>query len=216
MATPSWLYYLLGALIVAVAAYCLSSLVTSFFTRRGSGRDIDVAHTAMGVAMAGLFVPAWSFGPYVMWELIFAALLVWFVVQSIQSLQHWGPHVPHEAVHAAMSLAMLLMYWFPMTTISMRPGPKLDPGLGFVLALSLFASAIFTLAAPVKGASHHGTHIPAYRMAQSGESRGPAGVAETRSQPLGTLEAILATPWLEDASHVIMCVAMGFMLILTL
>ncbi len=35
--------------------------------------------------MAGMFVADWAFGPSAIWELIFAALLVWFSVRSIQS-----------------------------------------------------------------------------------------------------------------------------------
>ncbi len=216
MATPSWLYYFFALLMLAVAAYCLGSLVASFFTRKGSGRDVDVAHAVMGVAMAGMFVSAWSFGPNVMWELIFATLVVRFAVRSIESVRQVGPHIPHEAIHAAKSLAMLLMYWFPMTTISMRSGARLDPGAGFVLAVLLFGSAIFTVAAPVKGASHHGARVRAYAMAQSGESSSSASLAGSDASPVGTLEAFLTTPWLEDASHVLMCVAMGFVLILAL
>ena len=30
------------------------------------------------------------------------------------------------------------------------------------------------------------------------------------------MEAIVTKPWLEDASHVVMCIGMGFMLILML
>jgi hypothetical protein len=103
-----------------------------------------------------------------------------------------------------------------MTAVPMRPGAKLDPGLGFVLAVMLFASAVFTLAAPIKGASHHGTHVRTYAMAQSAGSSSYAGGADGGTSPVVGLEALLATPWLEDASHAVMCVGMGFMLILML
>jgi hypothetical protein len=221
--TPSWLYYVFGILVLAVAAYCLASLVLSVSTRRTSGRDVDVAHTLMGVAMAGMFVSSWAFGPRAIWELIFAVLLVWFVTRSIQSILQYGAHVPHEAVHAAMSLAMLLMYWFPvgassasMSMTASAGAPKLDPAVGFVLALVFFASAVFTLASPVKGASHHGTHVPAYAIAGSGEPGGSANIEDGDTSPISTIEVLIATPWLEDASHVVMCVAMGFMLVLML
>jgi hypothetical protein len=217
--TPSWLYYLFASLMLAVAAYCLASLALSVPARRASGRDVDVAHTVMGVTMAGLFVGSLSFGPNAIWELVFAALLVWFAVHTVQSVLQYGPHVPHHAIHATMSLAMLLMYWFPMgsqsasSMSSMAGGSKLDPGLGLLLAFMFFGSAIFTLASPNKGASHHGTHVPQYAMA------GPAAStsdSETDASPVGRLDALLETPWLEDASHAVMCVAMGFMLILML
>jgi hypothetical protein len=169
----------------------------------------------MGLAMAGMFVSAWAFGRSVVWELIFAILLIWFLVRSIQSVRRWGLHVPHAMIHAVMSFAMLLMYWFPMGSSSgsgamsmsmSSTGPRLDPGLGLVIAFVLFASAIFTLASPVKGGSHYGAHPPSYVM--SGGMEGDAGIVEVDDR--------VAMPWLVDVSHVVMCVGMGFMLILML
>lgn len=226
MGTPSWLYYLFATLMLAVAGYGSVLLLVSVPMRQVSGRDVDVAHIFMGVAMAGMFVTDWAFGPSGFWELIFAILLVWFVVRSLQSIQRFGLHVPHEGVHAAMSLAMLLMYWYPMgatagSSMSMSMSAasnaaKLDPGLGLLLALMFFASAIFTLASPVKGASHHGRHAPALALsgARGAGAAGSSGSGGTRA--IGRVEALVTTAWLEDASHVVMCVGMGFMLILML
>jgi hypothetical protein len=223
------LYYLFGLLMLGVAGYSVALLVFSVTGRHHSGRDIDLAHIFMGVSMAGMFVAKWAFGPRAAWELIFAVLLVWFAVRSILSVQRFGLHKPHEAIHAAMSFAMLLMYLYPMgassrvsaMSMSMAAGgAKLDPGLGFALALMFFGSAVFTLASPVKGVSHHGHHALAYATS------GAAGTSECRdsrsgspqhgSADVGALEAVVTTPWLEDASHVVMCMAMGFMLILML
>lgn len=225
MGIPTWLYYLFGALMLAVAAYCFVLLVLSLTSNRPAGRDVDISHTVMGIAMAGMFVPAWAFGPNGMWELIFAVLMVWFVVRSIQSVQRFGLHVPHTLVHAAMSFAMLLMYWFPMALGSGSSGMSmgmsgsgsaahLDPGLGYLLALIFFGSAIFTLASPNKGASHHGTHLPALAMSGASGSAAPVSPHGAEAVPTGSLEALVAIPWLEDLSHVVMCVGMGFMLIL--
>jgi Domain of unknown function (DUF5134) len=223
MGTPSWLYYLFALLMLAVAGYGLVLLYYSATGRHHSGRDVDIAHMAMGVSMAGMFVPKWSFGPGSVWELIFAALLVWFIVRSIQSIQHFGLHKPHEAIHAAMSFSMLLMYWYPMGSTAGAAGmsmsaasgaAKLDPGLGFALACAFFASAIFTLASPVKGISHHGTHAFAY--AGPNGTRLSAGRPVAQSPRVGTVEALITKPWLEDVSHVVMCIGMGFMLILML
>ncbi len=223
MGTPTWLYYLFGVLMFAVAAYCFVLLVLSITSRRPAGRDVDVSHTLMGIAMAGMFVPAWAFGPNGLWVLAFAVLMVWFAVRSIQSVQRFGLHVPHALVHAAMSFAMILMYWFPMGLTSgsgamsmsgTTGGVHLDAGLGLLLALVFLGSAIFTLASPNKGASHHGTHLPAYAVsgadgsgARVGPHGGPDGVA-------GTVETRVAVPWVEDLSHVVMCIGMAFMLIL--
>ena len=225
MATPSWLYYFFGLVMLAVAAYCLTLLVYSVTGRHHSGRDVDIAHICMGVSMAGMFVPKWAFGPSAVWELVFAALMIWFLVRSLQSIQRFGLHKPHEAIHTAMSFAMLLMYWYPIgstsgtssMSMSVSSGAtKLDPGLGFALALMFFASAIFTLASPVKGTSHHGSHTLVHATSGSAGSSGPGTSTDKGSTTIGAVESAVTAPWLEDASHVAMCVAMGFMLILML
>jgi hypothetical protein len=213
---PPGLYYSFGVMMFAVAAYGLLLLVTLAAERRSSGRDVEISHVAMGVAMAGMFVPAWAFGPDVLWELIFVVLLVWFAARSVQSVRTWGLHVPHTAVHAVMSCAMLLMYWFPsgtsrhaMSMTASATGGRIDPGLSFLIAFVLFGSAVFTVASPNKGATHFGTHggepvlVPA--------SDGTAGAAATLS---ARVAAVVATPSLVDASNVVMSTAMGLMLIL--
>jgi hypothetical protein len=226
LSTPSWLYYFFGVLMLAIAAYCITLIVLAAMTNRPAGRDVEVSHVFMGVAMAGMFVGRWSFGPSAIWEIIFGALMIWFLVASIQSIQRWGFHLPHALIHALMNLAMLLMYWFPMGTSSSGSmamsssaaggGAKLDPGLGLALAFILLASAVFTLASPVKGRSHFGSHAPAYAV--SGSIRGarpecdPGGV----SASLLEVEEAVAAPWLVDVSHAVMCVAMAFLLILML
>jgi hypothetical protein len=219
MSTPTWLYYLFGVLMLAIAAYCLTLLVLSFVTHAPSGRDVEISHIFMGVAMAGMFVGQWAFGRSAVWEIIFGVLMIWFLVEGIQSVRTYGLHLPHALIHAVMSFAMLLMYWFPMGAslgaMSMSAsgaGAKLDPGVAFLVAFTLFASAIFTLASPNKGASHFGSHAPAYAVAGTTgpdprESEGGPGAAVA-------LDEIVATPRLVDLSHVVMCVAMGFMLLL--
>ncbi len=170
----------------------------------------------MGVAMSGMFVPAWSFGPDVAWELIFAAFLVWFVVRTVQSIQAWGLHVPHTAIHAVMSFAMLLMYWFPlgastgaMAMSTSAASGRTDPGLAFLIAFVLFGSAIFTIASPNKGATHFGTHCGPRATVTASDGRVVvAAPATTR------VAGIIGTPSLLDASHVVMSVGMGLMLIL--
>jgi len=224
MAVPSWLYYLFGVLMLAVAAYCFALLVLGALTRRPAGRDVEISHLFMGMAMAGMFVGSWSFGRSTVWEIIFAVLMVWFLTASIQSVQRYGLHLPHALVHAVMNFAMLLMYWFPMASASSggmsmsssAGGGRLDPGLALVLAFALCASAVFTLASPVKGRTHFGSHAPLYAMTGPVATTGPqAGSAPDRaSSPVVAIEEAVATPWLVDMSHEAMCVAMAFMLIL--
>lgn len=214
--TPVGLYYLFGALMLAVAAYSVMLVVTTVFDHRAIGRDVEISHVAMGVAMAGMFVPGWSFGPKALWEMIFGALLFWFIVRSIQSIQAWGLHVPHTAIHAVMSFVMLLMYWFPagavahaMSMSASGGGARIDPGLTFLMAFILFGSAVFTIASPNKGATHYGTHC-------GGIVRAPAsdGHEGTAVPAMTGIIGLAGSPSLLDTSHVIMSVGMGLMLIL--
>jgi len=219
--TPAYLYYLFAVAMLAVAAYSVALLVVSVAYRRPSGWDVDIAHLAMGLSMAGMFITGWAFGRNAMWQLIFLVLLVWFVVRSIQAMQLFGLHLSHYLIHAAMSFAMLLMYWFPAqsgqgSSMSMSMGmasggARIEPGLSFLLAFLFFGSAIFTLASPNKGASHHGTH---HRALALSAAAGGIVEPEVAPAPLTGAAGVIATPWLEDAAHVVMCVGMGFMLIL--
>jgi hypothetical protein len=173
------------------------------------------------VAMAGMFVGNWAFGRSTVWEIIFGALLIWFLVESIQSVRTYGLHLPHAMIHAVMNFAMLLMYWFPMGSsvgpMSMSAsttGAKLDPGVSFVVAFILFASAIFTLASPNKGASHFGSHAPAYALVGAAGSDRPEAHPESEVGVAIVVDEMVATPWLVDLSHVVMCIAMGFLLLI--
>jgi hypothetical protein len=219
--TPSWLYYLFGAAMLAVAAYCLTLLVLSVATKRPAGRDVEVSHLFMGLAMAGMFVDRWAFGRSAVWEIIFSVLMVWFLVAAIQSVERYGLHLPHALIHAVMNFAMVLMYWFPVSPSSSAGsmmagagGARLDPGLAYLLALVLCASAIFTLASPVKGRSHFGSHAPAYALGGSAGDDWRGGRPGGASTVAVALDDVVATPWLVDVSHVVMCVAMAFMLVL--
>jgi hypothetical protein len=140
------------------------------------------------------------------------------------SIRRYGFHLSHYLIHAVMSLAMLLMYAYPPVAneamsramagmaMSMSVESRLDPGLSFLLALVVLTSAVFTLASANKGASHHGSHPPTFAF--SGAPR----VADLEFGQGGSIvvgiEGTITTPWLEDVSHVVMCVGMGFLLIL--
>jgi hypothetical protein len=219
---PSWLYYLFGVLILVVAAYCLVSLIVEVAARQSSGWDVDLAHTFMGVSMSGQVVARWAFGPKAMWEMVFAVLLIWFVLRTLRSERRYGPHLSHFVVHAAMSLAMLLMYWFPVQAIgrtlagSMSPltrASKLDPALALVLALSFLSSAVFTLGSSNRGRSHHGTHVAPSTLSAAAEPRTMQRNNEPGIIRPGGVRGFVAEPRLEDASHAVLCVLMAFLLI---
>ena len=219
---PSWLYYLFALAMLAVAAYGLVLLAVSVAIRRTDGWDVDVTHIVMGVSMAGMFIADWAFGSAAIWELIFTVLLVWFLVQSVQSVIAFGIHLTHYLIHAAMSFTMLLMYVVPagarsgtmsMSMASSSSG-RIDPGLSFLLAVAFFASAVFTLASPNKGASHHGTHSRAYDMSGAAGGTLQASSGRTVTSTGHGAVRLITEPRLEDASHVVMAVGMGFLLIL--
>jgi hypothetical protein len=221
--TPAGLYYLFAVLMLVVAAYAMAFVVASYVDHWTPGRDVEVSHLAMGVAMAGMFVPAWSFGPKLLWVLVFGSLLIWFVVRALRSIQAWGLHVPHTAVHAHMSLAMLLMYSFPRGTLSHSMsmttpggGARMDPGLAFLIAFVLFGSAVFTIASPNRGATHFGTHCGDWVRVPAPVADGHGTdiqLVDTPPTQAGVLK-VMAAPALLDATHVVMSISMGLMLIL--
>jgi len=223
MSIPSWLYYLFALLMLAVAAYELGLLLLGIATRRYAGWDVELSHIFMGVSMAGMFVGQWAFGKNTVWEIIFSLLLIWFLFAALQSVLRYGLHLAHALIHAVMSFSMLLMYWFPIggssgsmsMSMSMSMSSSrgaVDPGLVALLSVILCASAIFTLASPIKGRSHFGSHAPAYVY---GAGDGSAVAQDPSSNsPAATLEETFAAPWLVDVSHAVMCVGMAFMLVL--
>ena len=139
-ATPVGLYYFFAVAMLAVAAYGLVSSLWPSQLAGTAGWDVDIAHVFMGVSMAGMFVAGWAFGPRSIWELIFTALLVWFIVQSLQSEIAFGIHLTHYLIHAAMSFAMILMYVFPAgassgaMSMASPSDARIDPGLSLLLA----------------------------------------------------------------------------------
>ena len=165
--------------------------------------------------MAGMFVGRWAFGRDEVWEVIFGTLMIWFLVHGVQSLLRYGVHLPHSLIHTLMNFAMLLMYWYPMgssragaMSMAGSAAPRLDGGVALALAFTLLLSAVFTLASPIKGASHFGCHVPPWVLA------GAPGPEVTTTSPALSVELVVARPWLADLSHVVMCVAMAFMLLL--
>ncbi len=225
MSIPSWLYYLFGGTMLAVAAYEFGLLALGVVTGRSAGRDVEISHIFMGISMAGMFVGQWAFGKNTVWEIIFGLLLIWFVAAAIQSVLQYGLHLPHALIHAVMSFAMLLMYWFPMggstvsgsmsmaMSMSSTEG-RADPGLVALLALILCTSAIFTLASPTKGRSHFGSHAPSYAFEATSSVASSQGPSADASSAWTAVERAVAAPWLVDVSHAIMCIGMAFMLVL--
>ena len=112
MTGPGWLAGTLAAVMLSVAAYCVSRLICARPRGRATERDVDTAHGAEGVAMAGMLVPSLGLLPGVMWEAAFAAAAGWFASRAIRARRRDGARTPppgHFLPHLMESGAMLYM-----------------------------------------------------------------------------------------------------------
>ncbi len=118
MRGPFWLAGILAALMLATAAYCATRLIIARAHRRPDERDVDLVHTVMGVAMAGMLVTWLNPLPDGVWAVMFGAGTGWFswrawrghrgradVTASGQSPHRH--HVPHLVMCGAMVYMLL-------------------------------------------------------------------------------------------------------------
>jgi len=233
---PGWLNDIFAAVMIAVAAYSAGRLVAARRLSLLTHRDVDVAHILMGTAMAGMLVSDLNPLPVGVWELVFSVLAGWFVWRCYQFVRDPSTGLAYDQnvhrlsrrlIHLVMSLAMLYMYLAALPAAvgsggSMAMGAATGATANFVLLplafiVALFASAIWEL--------DKIGHWSASRTAQG--QRAPALAAVGGGPP--TVSAISASddgagrpanPWLaprlEGASHIAMCVTMGYMLVLML
>jgi hypothetical protein len=75
---PSWLAGILAVIMIATAAYCASRLIIARTHQRKDERDVDLVHTVMGVAMAGMLVSWLNPLPDGVWAVMFGAGTGWF------------------------------------------------------------------------------------------------------------------------------------------
>ena len=212
-ASPAWLYYAFGVAMIVVAAYGAVLLALGVATRRTSGWDVDVAHTFMGVAMAGMFVSTWSFGPGALWELVFAGLATLFLVRSAQSILRFGLHVPHESIHAIRlrnGADALVRCRTGRRAVDVDGPCLVNTNRSRPHRARVPHTGLCCLHARFTGEGHLPSRIAhamrGRRRNERRERRGPSRVVRCG--------AVIAAPMLEDVSHVAMCVAMAFMLIL--
>jgi hypothetical protein len=114
---PLWLPDSFAGVMIAVSIYCSVRLLAARRLRRRISVDVNIGHVAMGVAMAGMLVPALQVLPTGLWEAFFVGLAAWFFRQSARFIaRHLGDgegdlhHVSHYLTHLVMSCAMLYMY----------------------------------------------------------------------------------------------------------
>jgi hypothetical protein len=244
MRNPLWLDDLVGGLMVAVAVYSVGRLVAARVWSRPIHRDIEVTHVLMGTSMAGQLVSDLNPIPSGVWELVFAALAVWFVRGCYEFVTHPGidsrydDHVHRLArrvIHLMMALAMLYMYLAAVPAqigTGMAMGTATGTTADFVLIpmvfiLAFLGSAVSTLDRIGRFAPANHVPLRSRQLLRAGAAPSPARESAAREQSstserasdrgVGESEepAWLA-PRLEEAAHIVMVVTMAYMLVLML
>jgi uncharacterized protein DUF5134 len=131
MAGPGWLTGLLAAVMLTVAAYNATRLVAAPRWGHAAELDADGVHVVMGVAMAGMLVPALSFAPARLWQAFFAAAGAWFAWQFLRARRGTQPgprRCPHPLPHLIECAAMVLMLALPAAAAS--AGASATTGMG--------------------------------------------------------------------------------------
>lgn len=160
--TPAWIFDLLAAFMVVVAAVSAVRLVAARPWRPGSVIiDTDIAHLLMAIAMAGVLASGLSTLPESVWEVIFGMMIAWFGFRVVLDARANGVRAlagGHCAPHLAHSGAMLYMF-LGMTTaaggMAGRAGMPAgtasstlmlsDPALAFAFALVLIGYGVWDL-----------------------------------------------------------------------
>lgn len=113
MAAPAWLSGVFAAVMLAVASYCAGRLAVAAAWRRVTDLDADGVHVFMGVAMAGMLVPALSVLTPGAWEAVFALWAAWFGWQAVRVYRGDGTgswRCAFPVPHLVESLAMVYAF----------------------------------------------------------------------------------------------------------
>jgi hypothetical protein len=161
---PTWIFDLLAAFMLVVAAVSAARLVAARPWRHGTVIiDTDIAHLLMAIAMAGVLTPGLSTLPNAAWEVVFGVMIVWFAFRVVRDARangiralaggHCAPHLVHSGAMLYMFLGMTsaagAMAGMPsMPSMSGGSSSMLmlsDPTLAFVFALILIGYSIWDL-----------------------------------------------------------------------
>jgi len=181
---PSWLAGILAAVMIATAGYCASRLIIARAQRRRDERDVDLVHTVMGVAMAGMLVSWLNPLPDGVWAVMFGAATGWFGWRAWRGRQHrtdasdsdLSPH-RHHVPHLVMCGAMVYMLLAAGAVVSAtHPGMA----MGGLAAAGRFPLLALVLAVFMVG----------YVMWQADRLPALAGASTPRAAPEATLELV--------------------------
>jgi Domain of unknown function (DUF5134) len=164
---PTWIFDLLAAFMLVVAAVSAARLVAARPWRHGSVIiDTDIAHLLMAIAMAGVLTRGLSTLPDAAWEVVFGVMIVWFAFRVVRDARsngvralaggHCAPHLVHSGAMLYMFLGMTSaagamagmagMAGMPSMSAGSSSMPMLsDPTLAFVFALVLIGYSIWDL-----------------------------------------------------------------------
>ncbi len=239
MRGPSWLAGILAVIMIATAAYCASRLVIGRAHRRPDERDVDVVHTVMGVAMAGMLVSWLNPLPDRVWAVMFGAATGWLGWQAWRGRRPGPapaagsgsarpPH-RHHLPHLVMCGAMVYML---LAAPAGKPGGGLATGaaaasgrfplVALVLALFMIgyvmwqADRLPALARAATGRPGSPVPVTAFALSTTAGAR-PASHpdASTPDRPASPAPRFLSHR-LAACCQIAMAVTMGYMLILML
>ena len=155
MGGQSWLAYMFAGVMLVTAAYCLARLVISWRQHRRTDRPVDAVHVLMGVAMAGMLVPALR----VFWAAAGRSSSAprpcgsagWRCVSTAAG-RALGRFRPHHVQHVLGCAAMVYMFAAVTTAAEGASGSGMSgmggaarfPTLALVFALALFGYVVWT------------------------------------------------------------------------
>ncbi len=105
---------LLAVAMVGVACFHAGRLTLAVLWRRPTEVDVDVVHTVMGVAMAGMLTGWLNGGWNDAWMVVFAMSAAWFgrgLLRRPSDPRAAGLAIAHHLPHFVASAVMLYMLW---------------------------------------------------------------------------------------------------------
>ena len=218
MSDPTWFLDFFAAVMLAVSAYCAARLLVVRRMHRALHYDVNVAHVVMGVAMAGMLAPAVAVLDDTAWEVVFVGLAAWFAGKSVRFIARHGltgrssDHlhgISHYLTHLVMAGAMLYMYMTGASVATAHAtGMVMAPVAGTADVVALPLVFIVILAASAVAHLDALTRFSPARAAVA-STGGLASAGDGDERPW-------LSPRLEMGCHIAMCVAMAFMLVLTI
>ena len=239
MTGPSWLAGILAVIMIATAAYCATRLIIARAHRRPDERAVDLVHTVMGVAMAGMLVSWLNPLPDAVWAVMFGAGTGWFGWRAWRGrrgrtdVTGTGPspyrhHVPHLVMCGAMVYMLLAAgavtsATHPAMAMGGPPAAGRFPLLALVLAVFMVGYVMWQAdrlpALARAGTGHPGSPVPVTTLALSTTAGAPPASppAATASGGLPASPAPrVLSPRLAACCQIAMGVTMGYMLVLML